>query len=641
MVLPDSFPLAVRAGYGRWLLLTLLLLGFVLPGQATHIVGGQLQMTYLRTGQYEMGLTLYFDAVNGSSGARQTSLPIYFYEKRTRALKDSVELELISTSNVAYTGVNCQLSSLRTDELSYIATVNLDPARYTDPGGYYVSWERCCRNGIITNIQLPGDAAQVFYLEFPALRRNGLPVVNSSPQGFTASGDYACVGSPFLVAFGGTDPDGDSLVYDLVTPLNGHARSMPNALIQPRPARPGPYQKIRWLAGFDSLQQITGPQPLTVNRQTGELAFTAGQPGLYVFALRCTEYRAGRRIGEVRREFQQVVVSCPPNPAPTLTATQLGPPRQAPVYVPGSIIRLPDPPANRCLNLYAIDGDNNSRLQLTVIADPQQPTPILPSLSVTRGTVNTNGRRDTLIATLCFDDCFGREGTAFRLAVVAEDQACPQPNRDTVWLTVQSRFIPDAPPLIGIVDSAASFSSKPGGVITFPFIGIDRDPGTRVTVKASNLQTGRLAGMPISCPVVSADLAATSRVTWPLDCNTPPGDYDVQVQVLSTACSRTLTRDTLVRVTVLPPDTTFIRPPNIFTPNADGLNDDFRPAAGILPGCGQEFRRLRIFNRWGREIFASADRMATWTGGNMGEGMYFYFLEYSDRTYKGWVELIR
>ncbi len=626
-------------------LLPLLLLLFLLSGafqsRATHIVGGQLQMSHLSAGRYQIGLTLYFDAVNGSPNARQTDLPVYFYEKRTRLLKDSVTLDLMSTTNVAYSGVNCQLSSLRTDNLTYEATVNLNPARYTDAGGYYISWERCCRNGIITNIQLPGDAAQVFYLEFPAMQRGGQPFVNSSPEGFTASGDYACVESPFRAAFGGTDPDGDSLVYDLVTPLNGHARSLPNALIQPRPARPGPYQKVRWLPGFDSLNQITGPQPLTVNRQTGELAFTAGQPGLYVFAVRCTEYRAGRRIGEVRREFQQVVVNCPTNPAPSLSLTQLGPPRQALPYIPGSVIQLPDPPAFRCLNLYAVDGDNNSQLNLRVIADPAQPTPSLPSLSVTRGVVNANGRRDTLIATLCFDECFGREGAAVRLAIIAEDRACPQPNRDTVWLTVQSRVIPDTRPTISIIDSAATFSSKPGGTITFPFIGLDPDPLTRVTVLATNLTDPDFRGQTIICPTRTGDNAASTRLTWPLSCTMKPGDYDLRLQVYSEACSRLLTTDTVMRVTVLPPDTTFIQPPNIFTPNADGLNDDFRPAAGILAGCGQEFRRLRIFNRWGREVFTSPERMAVWTGDKLSAGMYFYFLEYSDRTYKGWVELVR
>jgi gliding motility-associated-like protein len=183
--------------------------------------------------------------------------------------------------------------------------------------------------------------------------------------------------------------------------------------------------------------------------------------------------------------------------------------------------------------------------------------------------------------------------------------------------------------------------SKPGGIISFPFVGTDLDPLTRVTVLARDLTAGSLRGQAITCPAQTGENSASTRLTWQLDCNTPPGDYDLHIQTLSEACSRVLTRDSLIRVTVLPPDTAYTRPYNIFTPNADGLNDDFRPAAGIQPGCGQEFRQLRIFNRWGREVFSSPDRAAVWTGDKMSTGMYFYFLEYSDRTYKGWVELMR
>ena len=50
--------------------------------------------------------------------------------------------------------------------------------------------------------------------------------------------------------------------------------------------------------------------------------------------------------------------------------------------------------------------------------------------------------------------------------------------------------------------------------------------------------------------------------------------------------------------------------PNAFTPNGDGLNDVFR---GIAVGV-KEFRYMKIFNRWGQEIFSSTNYRNGWDG---------------------------
>ena len=50
--------------------------------------------------------------------------------------------------------------------------------------------------------------------------------------------------------------------------------------------------------------------------------------------------------------------------------------------------------------------------------------------------------------------------------------------------------------------------------------------------------------------------------------------------------------------------------PNAFTPNDDGLNDLLR---GIPVGL-QQFNWLRIFNRYGQEIFSTTDYHKGWDG---------------------------
>lgn len=50
--------------------------------------------------------------------------------------------------------------------------------------------------------------------------------------------------------------------------------------------------------------------------------------------------------------------------------------------------------------------------------------------------------------------------------------------------------------------------------------------------------------------------------------------------------------------------------PNTFTPNADGVNDTF----GLLYNCPVESFGLRIFDRWGNQVFQTEDLEQGWDG---------------------------
>jgi gliding motility-associated-like protein len=64
--------------------------------------------------------------------------------------------------------------------------------------------------------------------------------------------------------------------------------------------------------------------------------------------------------------------------------------------------------------------------------------------------------------------------------------------------------------------------------------------------------------------------------------------------------------------------------PNAFTPNLDGVNNEFEPK-----GIGIESYEIYIFSRWGEQVFYSKDLSDTWTGKYLsGEdaplGVYIY-----------------
>ncbi len=85
--------------------------------------------------------------------------------------------------------------------------------------------------------------------------------------------------------------------------------------------------------------------------------------------------------------------------------------------------------------------------------------------------------------------------------------------------------------------------------------------------------------------------------------------------------------------------------PDVFTPNADGLNDEWKPL--IHTDCTADIDNylLRIFNRWGEVVFTSHDKNETWKGINNEIGTYVYYLQYDDKQRtqikQGSVELIR
>jgi gliding motility-associated-like protein len=87
--------------------------------------------------------------------------------------------------------------------------------------------------------------------------------------------------------------------------------------------------------------------------------------------------------------------------------------------------------------------------------------------------------------------------------------------------------------------------------------------------------------------------------------------------------------------------------PNIFTPNGDGVNDNF-----FIKGKNITNSSMQIINRWGTTVCSSSDALKGWNGINQNnnasadDGVYFYIIEITlgnNRTYKfnGNVTLLR
>ena len=82
--------------------------------------------------------------------------------------------------------------------------------------------------------------------------------------------------------------------------------------------------------------------------------------------------------------------------------------------------------------------------------------------------------------------------------------------------------------------------------------------------------------------------------------------------------------------------------PNVFTPNNDGLNENFSP---ILMERVETFT-MKIIDRTGKVIFQTKNKENWWNGGNYPVGVYFWHLKVEgvngkNQELRGWVQLLR
>lgn len=298
-----------------------------LPTQANHIIGGDLSMQAVGTkpGLFRLQLNQYWDETQTLPGNRDPSITLLVFRKQNPTLIERINLSLRETLPLTFDNAACAtLRQLDFTQARYYENIQFDPNTYTDPGGYYIVWERCCRNNGLTNINTSGSdgVAMTFYLEFPPMKKNGSNFTNSSPEFRLPNGAYICINKLFSFDAKATDADGDQLRYSLVTPLNGYTTKAVTTLIDESPR--SSYPTINWAPGYSLSNIIPGNPPLRIDANTGQLTVRASAQGLYLFTVQCEEFRNGERIGVIRRDFQLPVVDCSKNTPPPAVITVSG-----------------------------------------------------------------------------------------------------------------------------------------------------------------------------------------------------------------------------------------------------------------------------------------------------------------------------
>lgn len=72
--------------------------------------------------------------------------------------------------------------------------------------------------------------------------------------------------------------------------------------------------------------------------------------------------------------------------------------------------------------------------------------------------------------------------------------------------------------------------------------------------------------------------------------------------------------------------------PNAFTPNGDGINDVLMPITSVRQPSAFE---LRIFDRWGKQVYSTGSIHTGWDGGSLSSGVYVWKIWITDTEYNG------
>ena len=184
---------------------------------------------------------------------------------------------------------------------------------------YIISYQRCCRNETIANIQDPGDTGAVFDVEItPEAQRLG----NSSPRFREFPPIFVCQGMNIGFDHSATDIDGDVLRYTFCAPFESGGTVDANTggdqgcceCVRPEPGIcPPEYGNVVYVPPYTAQTPMAGDPIVSIGQVSGMIDGIPEILDQFVVGVCVEEFRNGVRIGSIRRDFQFNVVPCVPN----------------------------------------------------------------------------------------------------------------------------------------------------------------------------------------------------------------------------------------------------------------------------------------------------------------------------------------
>jgi gliding motility-associated-like protein len=229
----------------------------------------------------------------------------------------------------------------------------------------------------------------------------------------------------------------------------------------------------------------------------------------------------------------------------------------------------------------------------------------------------------------------------------------------------------------GMMQSSPTYTNLPVGTYTF---AISNNNGCSYTspkpfiirdtnlARASFFPTPNTGCLPLSvyCANMSNNIAnVTNGYVWYVNGDSATtqnlnyifqdtGKYNITLLAYETfrTCSATITQ--MVNIKDCPPDSIHITVPNIFSPNADGINDSWQLVISSYQYTVSNYQ-CTVYDRWGIKVFETSNLSQAWDGRSTGglacsAGAYFYIIKLTatnskgvseQKDFKGYLELVR
>lgn len=279
-------------------------------GLASHLVGGEMDYECLGNNQYRIHLRIYRDC-NSTGAAFDQPAKITIFNSSGSVLQNLSVNHGAATQLPATVDNPCLQSppNICTHYTDYYTTVTLPPIQ----GGYTITYQRCCRNPTISNIPNPGDWGNTYTVTIPSNDTG----CNTSPSFKSPPPIILCLNDPLHIDASVNEPDGDSIYYELCSPLHGGGTttnpSTCGTCVAPSPATAPPYTPVPFIAGRTPTNPIPSSPAITIDPNTGLITGTPNQVGQFVFAICVSEYGNGQLKSTVRRDYQFNVTNCSSN----------------------------------------------------------------------------------------------------------------------------------------------------------------------------------------------------------------------------------------------------------------------------------------------------------------------------------------
>jgi len=634
--------------------LAFIIISSIYTSNAAHIIGGDLRVEWISQNQYKIHAKIYRDNNSTSTAPMPTNLLVGIYEIGTNSQTDVITAPLISSSFVSL-GDPCYTpdpNQVEIEEGIYESAIITIP-NFVD--GYYLQAEVFARNYLSTNLNITPATPQgmTFYCEIPdpLLGNNSSPIFANYPPDA-----YFCVNTIKTFNFNISDPDGDSLVYTLTTPLRSVNTGATTPFINTF-AGTGAYPYyplVPWSATF-SLSNIIGGVPMSIDVVTGDITASPAQLGFYTFAIRVEEFRNGVKIGEVRRDIQYGSLNCTGGSLPNFLNSE---------PTPGQTIEIP---YNKlyCKDLIFNDANTLDTLYIEMIS------PIFDSGAFKTDPVpdvngnlhyfyNYNGSiwTDSVVTPPnTYDNTVGAE---FNIGIVA-NRFCWTPKCDQMGGTFPFKVRAFSIGCAGLSLDSIEFNIEVtpttvefGSInnVSIPygeeycqdlsFQNYDIVDSLKMNITSDifnhgayypNVSNNYMYNDSLTTQVPNGGINTNNiatRFCWTPDCEQIGNVYNVKSILTSIDCPTGISDTMLFDIMVTPPLDSLELIPNVFTPNEDGINDTYH-IAGISNPCSDNIS-VEIYSRWGTKVFESSVPTFNWDGKStngqkVSAGTYFIIIK--------------